>query len=145
MDGAPAAAPASPAAAPGFAGYGQPSSTGQPVGLIYFRSGSSDLSSDDQSVLKQIADIQRTYGAVVNVIGHASMSTGTADSADQQQANQRISEARARAVGHQLMEYGVPHSAIRVSAVGASQPLYSEATSNGEAANRRVEIYLSAY
>ncbi len=135
---------AAPVVAPGAAGYGQPYYAGQPVGLIYFRNGSSDLSSDDRRVLKEMADMQRAYGGVVNVIGHASMGAGTVDYADDQ-ANQRVSEARANAVGRQLLSYGVPQNAIRILAVGASQPLYSEAMPTGEAANRRAEVYLSAY
>jgi outer membrane protein OmpA-like peptidoglycan-associated protein len=43
------------------------------------------------------------------------------------------------------MEYGVPQAAIQTVAAGDSQPLYSEAMPSGEAANRRAEVYLSAY
>jgi len=114
---------------------------GEPVGLIYFRDGSSELSSDDRRVLEQIAEIQRAYGGVVSVIGHASVGGSGAD----QQANQRISEARANAVAQELMRFGVPLDAIRAGAAGDSQPLYSEAATNGEAGNRRVEVYITAY
>jgi outer membrane protein OmpA-like peptidoglycan-associated protein len=138
--GGAAAAPAAPAATPGF---GQPQYTGQPVGLIYFRDGSSSLSDDDRGVLKEIADLQRAYGGIVNVIGHSS--TASAEGTDQPQANQRISEERAIAVAQELMTYGVAQSSIRAAGVGASQPLYAEGTPGGAAANRRVEVYLSAY
>jgi outer membrane protein OmpA-like peptidoglycan-associated protein len=130
-----AAAPA-PAPSQGQQRYG-----GEPVGLIYFRDGSSDLSSDDRRVIEQIAEIQRSYGGVVSVIGHASVGGTGAD----QQANQRISEARATAVAQELMRHGVPLEAIRAGAAGDSQPLYSEAAANGEAGNRRVEVYITAY
>jgi outer membrane protein OmpA-like peptidoglycan-associated protein len=129
----------------GQATYGQPTYGGQPVGLIYFRDGSSRLSSDDRKVLKQIAEMQRAQGGVVQVVGHASMRTRTMDYARHQQANQRISEARAKAVGRQLARYGVPQSAIRTAAVGATQPIYAEVMPSGEAANRRAEVYLTAY
>jgi outer membrane protein OmpA-like peptidoglycan-associated protein len=130
------------AAAPGPApSQGQPRYGGEPVGLIYFRDGSSELSSDDLRVIQQIAEIQRAYGGVVSVIGHASVGGTGAD----QQANQRISEARATAVAEELMRFGVPLEAIRAGAAGDSQPLYSEAATNGAAGNRRVEVYLSAY
>lgn len=124
--------------APGY--YG-----GQPVGMIYFRDGSSRLSSDDRKVLKQIAEMQQAYGGVVRIVGHASMRTHSMDYARHQQANQRISEARAKAVARQLMRYGVPEGAIVASAAGDAQPLYAEVMPNGEAANRRAEVYLSAY
>ena len=129
-------AAAAPAPSQGQARYG-----GEPVGLIYFREGSSELSSDDRRVLEQIAEIQRSYGGVVSVIGHASVGGAGAD----QQANQRISEARANAVAQELMRFGVPLDAIRAGAAGDSQPLYSEAATNGEAGNRRVEVYITAY
>jgi outer membrane protein OmpA-like peptidoglycan-associated protein len=126
---------------PAFSGaYG-----GQPVGMIYFRDGSAKLSSDDRKVLRQIADMHKQYGGVVRVIGHASMRTGSMDYASHQKANQRISEARAKAVARQLQRYGVPQAAIQTTAVGDTQPIYAEMMPNGEAANRRAEVYLSAY
>jgi len=131
--------------APTYASYGQPYYAGQPVGLIYFWEGSSKLSSDDLNVLMQIAEMQRAYGGVVHVVGHASMRTSSMDYTRHQQANQRVSEERANAVARQLMEYGVPEGAIQAAAAGDSQPLYSEAMPSGEAANRRAEVYLSAY
>ncbi|MGH6892073.1 MAG: OmpA family protein, partial [Dongiaceae bacterium] len=135
----------SAAVAPTPASYGQPAYGGEPVGLIYFQDGSSSLSSDDRPVLKQIADMQRIYGGIVHVVGHASMRTSSIDFERHQQANQRISEARANAVARQLVEYGVPRDAIQTAAAGDSQPLYSEIMPSGEAANRRAEVYLSAY
>ncbi|MEZ5833404.1 MAG: OmpA family protein [Dongiaceae bacterium] len=143
-NGAYPTAPAEPAAtAP--AGYGRPNYGSEPVGLIFFDEGSSNLSSDDRRVLEQIAQVQHTYGGVIHVVGHASMGVASADYARQQEANQRISEARAQSVARQLVENGVPQEAIQVTAVGDSQPLYSEASPSGEAGNRRVEVYIGAY
>jgi outer membrane protein OmpA-like peptidoglycan-associated protein len=134
------------AAAPAMPAPTQPYYGGEPVGLIYFREGSSDLSTDDRGVLEQIAQIQRAYGGVVNVVGHASVGGASSVNYDQhQEANQRISEARANAVAQELMKFGVPLGAIRASAAGDSQPLYSEVAPTGVAGNRRVEVYLSAY
>jgi outer membrane protein OmpA-like peptidoglycan-associated protein len=143
--GAPVAPTQSAMMAPTPASYGQPYYAGQPVGLIYFLEGSSKLSSDDREVLKQIAEMQRAHGGVVHVVGHASMGTGTTDYTRHQEANRRVSEARANAVARELMGYGVPQDAIQTAAAGDSQPLYSEAMPSGEAANRRAEVYLSAY
>jgi outer membrane protein OmpA-like peptidoglycan-associated protein len=134
------------AAAPAMPAPTQPYYGGEPVGLIYFREGSSDLSDDDRGVLEQIAQIQRSYGGVVNVVGHASVGGASSVNYTQhQEANQRISEARANAVAQELMKFGVPLGAIRASAAGDSQPLYSEVAPTGVAGNRRVEVYLSAY
>lgn len=125
-------------AAPAYGG-------GQPVGMIYFRDGSAKLSSDDRKVLRQIAELHQQYGGVVRVVGHASMRTGSMDMQSHQKANQRISEARAKAVARQLQRYGVPEAAIQATAAGDTQPIYAEVMPNGEAANRRAEVYLSAY
>jgi outer membrane protein OmpA-like peptidoglycan-associated protein len=143
---APSYGAAQMAAAPAMPAPVQPYYGGEPVGLIYFREGSSDLSSDDRGVLEQIAQIQRAYGGVVNVVGHASVGgASSVNYAQHQEANQRISEARANAVAQELMKFGVPLGAIRASAAGDSQPLYSEVAPTGVAGNRRVEVYLSAY
>jgi outer membrane protein OmpA-like peptidoglycan-associated protein len=129
---APANYGAPTAQAPTYASYGQSNSGGQPVALIYFDEGSSTLSPDDQSVLQQIAGMQRAYGGVVHIVGHASTGTGT-------------ESTRANAVAQQLISYGVPPVAIQTAAAGDSQPLFSEAMPSGEAANRRAEVYLAAY
>jgi outer membrane protein OmpA-like peptidoglycan-associated protein len=133
-------APANYGAAPTYASYGQAYAGGQPMALIYFDEGSARLGPDDQNVLRQIAGMQRRYGGVVHVVGHASTGTGSA-----QQANQRVSQARADAVAQQLVSYGVPPAAIQTVAAGDSQPLFAETAPSGEAANRRAEVYLSAY
>jgi outer membrane protein OmpA-like peptidoglycan-associated protein len=141
----PASPPYNPAGNSGGANYAAaapapPYAThGEPIGLIYFGEGSYTLSADDRDVLVQIANMQRSYGGVVHVVGHASMATGAAE------ANQRISAARAQAVADQLMQYGVPREAIQVIAAGDAQPLYSETAPSGEAGNRRADVYLGAY
>jgi outer membrane protein OmpA-like peptidoglycan-associated protein len=132
------AQPAAPA--PTNAAYGTAPAAGQPLALIYFDSGSSNLSADDRNVLRQIAELQRTQGGIVHIIGHASLRSDSTDP-EHQQINQDISEARAGIVAQQLMEYGVPQDAITTVAAGDSQPLYSD---SGEAGNRRAEVYLSA-
>src|SRR5262249_52828163 len=128
------------ASAPTYASYGQPLAGGRPMALIYFDEGSAKLGPDDQGVLQQIAGMQRAYGGVIHVVGHASTGTGSS-----QQANQRGSQARADAVARQLISYGVPAGAIQTVAAGDSQPLFAETAPSGEAANRRAEVYLSAY
>jgi outer membrane protein OmpA-like peptidoglycan-associated protein len=128
-----AASPGVPAAAPSVP------ADAQPIGMIYFREGSSSLSSDDVEVVRQIAEMQRAYGGVVSVVGHANTASSSPDEADGQ-----IAEARANAVAQELVRYGVPQSAIRTSGAGASQPLRSDAMPGSAAANRRAEVYLTA-
>ena len=48
---------------------------------------------------------------------------------------------RAGAVARTLRQFGVSPGRIQTAAVGAQQPVYVESMPNGEAGNRRVEIY----
>ena len=58
--------------------------------------------------------------------------------------NFNISIKRANAVAQALINSGVPAEKLIIDAVGASEPISSEAMPNGERANRRAEISLSA-
>ena len=52
------------------------------------------------------------------------------------------SQARANSVAHEIIREGVPASHVLVEAVGDSQPVYYESMPQGEAGNRRAEIFL---
>ena len=126
----------------GYAGTPQAASGGdQPVGIITFESSSSRLSGKDLDVVRRIADAHRTYGGTVRVVGHASSRTLVNDPNRHRQENLRISLKRAQAVAAALRKDGVPETAIVVAAMSDAEPLYSEATPLGEAANRRTEIF----
>ncbi|TXH36773.1 MAG: OmpA family protein [Rhodospirillaceae bacterium] len=144
------AGPQGPAAqATGPQGFGQPVAgftgqlTGQPVGLIYFSDGSAKLSADDRRVLKQVARMQKSYGGVVRVVGHASSRTADMSLDRHDKANEEMSRNRARAVAAYLVRLGVDAGVIQVAGVSDSRPVYPEIMPSGEAANRRAEIYLS--
>jgi outer membrane protein OmpA-like peptidoglycan-associated protein len=138
------------AQATGPQGFGQPvagfadQSTGQPVGLIYFSDGSAKLSADDRRVLKQVARMQKSYGGVVRVVGHASSRTADMSLDRHDKANEEMSRQRARAVAAYLVRLGVDAGVIQVAGVSDSRPVYPEIMPSGEAANRRAEIYLSS-
>jgi outer membrane protein OmpA-like peptidoglycan-associated protein len=116
---------------------------GQAVGYVYFGNGSSHLSTADRQVLQQVAQLQRIQGGVLRIIGHASARTGNMEALEQQQVNHEVSMARATAVAHALVEYGVQPILVQVAAAGDDQTLYAESTPAGEAGNRRAEVYLS--
>jgi outer membrane protein OmpA-like peptidoglycan-associated protein len=123
-----------------------PYSYGQPTGLVYFRNGSASLSSDDRRTLRQIAETQKAYGGVIRVVAHASQHTGNMNINLQDVTNRRMSIARANAVAHALVKYGVQPSLVQIAAAGDDQPvIYPETMPISEAANRRAEVYLSAY
>ena len=54
----------------------------------------------------------------------------------------RVSMARANAVAEALIGLGVDRDILTVQAVGDSEPAYTENTPEGEAGNRRAEVYL---
>jgi flagellar motor protein MotB len=117
---------------------------GQPVGLVYFGIGSTQLGGSDRSVLQQIAALQRAYGGVIRIVGHASSRTENMPLDKHYRTNAEIAQARAKAVASQLVRYGVRPLFVQIAGAGDSQPLYPEFMPAGEAANRRAEIYLSS-
>ena len=68
------------------------------------------------------------------------MLTGHTDNTGSDQANQRLSLARAEAARQYLVSRGIDASRITVSGQGESQPAEDNGTAAGRAANRRVEV-----
>lgn len=118
---------------------------GQPVGLIYFANGSARLSAEDRRILKQVAQMQKSYGGVIRVVGHASSRTEDMPLDRHYKANADMSQARAQSVAAYLVRLGVDANVVQVAGVSDSRPVYPEFMPSGEAANRRAEIYLSSY
>ena len=111
---------------------------------ILFLHGSSRLSNADNQIIRGIAKKALATNSVVHVKGHASMRTRDMDPVEHALANFNISIKRANAVAKALISNGVPAEKLIIDAVGASEPISSEAMPNGERANRRAEISLSA-
>ncbi len=87
-----------------------------------------------QSTLSKIAESLRAYpNSLVDVYGHTD-STGTP------MHNQTLSEYRARAVADFLSIQGVSPARIRAQGFAATYPVADNATLEGRARNRRVEI-----
>ncbi|WP_408591777.1 OmpA family protein [Novosphingobium sp.] len=82
---------------------------------------------------KVAASLSQYPNSLIDVYGHTD-STGSAA------YNQRLSENRARAVADYLSSRGVSAARIRSQGFGMTQPVASNATEEGRAANRRVEI-----
>lgn len=76
--------------------------------------------------------------AQANVVGHT-------DSVGSAKANQVVSERRARAAAQFLEQQGVKSNQLHVEGKGKTQPLTSNATREGQAANRRVEINIAPF
>lgn len=68
--------------------------------------------------------------------------TGHTDGTGSRQFNNVLSYARAQAVAQYLYAAGVPAQVIAVRGVGSSMPVATDATAQGRAQNRRVEIQI---
>jgi outer membrane protein OmpA-like peptidoglycan-associated protein len=112
------------------------------IGSIYFSDGSTTVQQTDHSVLRQIANAQRLTGGLLEVVGHASGRVNTFDPNRRNAINFEVSIRRAKSVAAALVGLGVPASQLRVDGAGDSRQIYSEFTPAGEAANRRVEVFL---
>lgn len=111
------------------------------VATIQFNHSSARLSARDRAILATVASAQREMGASVLVVGHASSRTRQLSKARHEVANFQVSFSRANAVAQALIQSGVPSNLVTVEAVADDQPIYSEAMLNGEAGNRRAEVF----
>ncbi len=84
--------------------------------------------------LNEIAQTLRAYpSTMIDVYGHTD-STGT------EAYNQTLSERRAQAVANYLIAQGISSARIATRGYGELQPIASNETEEGRAANRRVEL-----
>ncbi len=103
---------------------------------IRFRNGSAALRHDSRALLDDIATtLKACPTTAITITGHTD-SRGAAD------ANLVLSERRAAAVGDYLAEHGVERRRITTRGVGEMEPVADNATAEGRARNRRIEITL---
>ena len=110
--------------------------------VIYFNHGSTMLSNKHKKILREVAVAVARSDGYVSVVGHASSRTKTNDVLRHNVVNYETSLARAESVAAELIFQGVPRDKVSVYAMGDDQPDYSEATTLGEAANRRANVYV---
>ncbi|HLT89398.1 MAG TPA: OmpA family protein [Woeseiaceae bacterium] len=103
-------------------------------GNVTFRTDSSDLSPAFFDVLNSVAKVMKEFDkTVVEVAGHT-------DSTGSDAYNQGLSERRAAAVAQYLTSQGIDRQRLITVGMGESMPVADNATAEGRAANRRVEI-----
>lgn len=103
---------------------------------LVFDTGSAEINPGAYAILADVAQILNKYPeTIVRVNGHA-------DSTGSESFNQALSERRAEAVARLLESNGVDRSRMVVQGLGSSQPIASNATPEGRAMNRRVEIVI---
>ena len=100
-----------------------------------FAHDSADFHRDAQPQLDEFATRVNALSSIqsVNIVGHT-------DSSGSDAYNQGLSERRAASVKNFLIERGVDANIITTSGMGESQPAASNATAEGRAQNRRVEV-----
>ncbi len=114
----------------------------QLVAIMYFANGSAALDGRDRAVLREVAAIQRQYGGILRVVGHASSRTAVLPQERHKLVNLEVSFDRAESVGQALLRAGLPSPALVLEGVSDRHPVYHEFMVTGEAGNRRAEIYL---
>ena len=103
---------------------------------ITFNTNESVIKTSANSVLDSVALVAKEYDKTrLQVIGYT-------DSTGNDKINQPLSERRAAAVANYLALRGVQGSRINSYGAGAANPIASNATAEGKAQNRRVEITL---
>ena len=110
--------------------------------LIRFRHGSTRLSAGEKQRLGNVASQAKGSGRTILVVGHASQRTADMDYAKHKLVNFEVSLDRANSVAGELRRHGLASEQIVVQAKGDSEPLYFEFMPNGEAQNRRVEVFV---
>jgi len=104
-----------------------------PLNNLFFEFGKSDLLPASRQELKRVAKIILNLGLRVEISGHT-------DSIGTDKANQKLSEDRAKNVMNYLVALGCPKESFTIIGFGSSQPVADNATENGRAKNRRVEL-----
>ncbi|ONF96524.1 OmpA family protein [Sphingomonas jeddahensis] len=101
---------------------------------INFAYNSATVQPQFQRTLDQVADVLGEYNRTyIDVYGHT-------DSTGSDAYNQGLSERRAQAVANYLAGHGVENARIGTRGFGETQPIATNETEEGRAANRRVEI-----
>ncbi len=104
---------------------------------ITFASGQSSVKTEFYRVLDSVALVLKEYNkTIVNVYGHT-------DSDGSDSFNQQLSEQRGTSVAQYLVNKGTDVRRYYVVGYGEERPIASNATQDGKAQNRRVEIQIA--
>ena len=105
---------------------------------LLFDFNSDDVKSDARTNLRELAaSLDKYPESDVLIVGHTD-NVGTDD------YNQGLSLRRANAAAAYLVSQGVSNSRVRTNGLGENEPVASNETDAGRAANRRVEVAIYA-
>ncbi|MDT8760083.1 OmpA family protein [Sphingomonas psychrotolerans] len=103
---------------------------------VTFATNEASIQPQFRSTLDQVADVLKQYNQTyIDVYGHT-------DSTGSDSYNLSLSQRRASAVADYLTSRGVQSARLGTRGFGETQPIASNDTEEGKAANRRVEIKL---
>jgi outer membrane protein OmpA-like peptidoglycan-associated protein len=116
----------------------------QPAAIVFFPRDAAVLSAKAKAqILSAAQSFQSRDGTgFIRVVGHSSSRTADMPMARHLAVVFEHSQDFATAVAHELIRDGVPADKVLIEAVGDSQPVYYESMPQGEAGNRRAEIFL---
>ena len=107
------------------------------LGGVNFATNSADLTSGAREKLARFSGLTAPYpGLMISVEGYTD-NTGKAES------NLSLSQARATSVVNYLIQQGVKPEVVSAKGLGDANPIADNATGEGRAQNRRVEIVVS--
>lgn len=102
------------------------------------------FATDQDQVVPAFYQTLNAVGLVVNKYNRTLVDiNGHTDSTGSLSHNMALSQRRASSVGNYLVNQGVDGRRLAINGFGPNQPIASNATPDGRAQNRRVEIYLS--
>jgi OOP family OmpA-OmpF porin len=104
------------------------------AGAALFRTGSGDLTDGGEALFDAVGAVLLEHpGTAIEIGGHT-------DNSGSEEGNQRLSEERAAAAKNHLVALGVNPGLIDPRGYGESQPVTTNETREGRAANRRVTL-----
>jgi outer membrane protein OmpA-like peptidoglycan-associated protein len=106
------------------------------TGDTAFDTGSAAISPRFGQFLQTLANGLQTYPSLSTKVSGHTDSTGDA------QLNDKLSEARAAATVNRLVSLGVPAARLLAEGKGQREPIASNDTTEGRAANRRVDLLI---
>jgi chemotaxis protein MotB len=106
---------------------------------LLFPSATAELTNDGSSLVGSLLETIQRYDGEVWVEGHSDSQT---ISTDEFSSNWALSSARAIAIVEALEAAGVDAERLRAVGLAATKPLESNASADGRARNRRVEVVI---
>ena len=104
---------------------------------IQFDTDKAEILNVSLPILNSVVELLQNFSDLkVDLVGHT-------DNVGELEDNQQLSELRANAVRHYIIQQGIASERIMAEGRGESQPISSNQTESGRAANRRVEFNFS--